>query len=73
MTCPKCGGKMRGKDTRYTPDNETIRKRVCDTCGHPIYTLEFEVEATEQLIADYKEAKKLKSREYRRKKKHDLS
>lgn len=73
MTCPKCGGRMLGKDTRYTPENETIRKRKCDKCGNIMYTLEFEVELTEQLIAASKEAKKLKSREYRRKKKYDLS
>ena len=72
MTCPKCGGRMRGKDTRCTPENETIRKRKCDDCGEIMFTLEFEVEPTKQLIADYMEVKKLYNREYRRKQR-DLS
>jgi transcriptional regulator NrdR family protein len=32
------------RDTRHTDDNEDLRRRVCKTCKHTFYTIEFEVE-----------------------------
>lgn len=44
MTCPDCGGKVDTKDTRHTPDNETLRLKECQVCGKRFKTIEFEAE-----------------------------
>ena len=42
MRCPKCEGKLAIKDKVVTSNDEVLRKRVCETCGHTLYTVEFE-------------------------------
>ena len=49
MVCPKCGGKIRVTDTFPTENNEIYRHRKCDVCCYSFYTVEFEVEYSEQL------------------------
>lgn len=45
MTCPKCGGKIDTKDTRHTPENETLRLKECRNCGRRFKSIEFETMA----------------------------
>ena len=59
---------MRGKRTHYTSENEIIRLRECPGCGHTSYTLEFEVDYTEDLRASISEAIKLHKQYYKEKK-----
>ena len=40
MICPKCGAKVRTKDTRPHPDNTNWRKKQCEGCGYRFQTVE---------------------------------
>jgi transcriptional regulator NrdR family protein len=67
MTCAKCGGKMRGKTTHYTDENEIVRMRKCATCGHTVHTLEFEVDYSEDLREIILESQRIRQKYYRSK------
>lgn len=48
MNCPKCKGKLTVCDTvDVEGTNEIYRKRKCLECGHIFFTVEFEVDYTE--------------------------
>lgn len=48
MNCPKCGGKLMVLDNvKNVDDNEIYRRKVCNSCGSVIFTVEYEVESTE--------------------------
>lgn len=49
MKCSKCGGKTKVMRPYHTSENETIRHRKCDSCGHDMYTVEAEVEYTDKI------------------------
>lgn len=50
MKCPKCGGKTRVRDNVNDEQaNERYRRRLCKSCGHEFYTIEFEIEDDDQL------------------------
>lgn len=54
MICPKCGGKTTVEDNSFNPDtNELSRRRRCKACNHEFFTMEFEVECTEQFKKDW--------------------
>ena len=55
ILCPKCGGKKTHIfDNAFNPEtNESYRKRRCTECSHVFFTVEFEVEATDPLKADF--------------------
>ena len=40
MTC-ECGGKFVVTDS-YTENQKVYRRRKCDTCGEPMFTIEME-------------------------------
>ena len=50
MECPECGYKTNIVKSVYNSDsNELYRKRRCAGCDSLFYTVEFEVELTEQI------------------------
>lgn len=49
MTCSECGGKLKAIDSVHTPEYEMYRLRRCDGCGRIIYTVEYEIEDTEDV------------------------
>lgn len=51
--CPKCRSLMKVRDTRHS-DGEIYRRRQCDTCGHTLFSLEFEVEDNDELRAAWR-------------------
>lgn len=52
MKCPKCGGKVFVTDTaQHTDANETYRRKMCQSCQNPFFTVEFEIENTKELRA----------------------
>lgn len=62
MICPKCGGKIKTNDVLNKPDtNEVYRKRVCTSCDHYFYTIEFEVEDNPQFQKEWKAARSAKN------------
>ena len=49
MYCPKCNGEAKVIDTvGNLEDKEVYRKRKCTVCGHVIYTVEIEVQQSNQ-------------------------
>ena len=56
MLCPKCGcEKTHTFDNAFNPEtNESYRRRRCTECSHAFFTVEFEVEETEQFGEDWK-------------------
>jgi len=41
MNCPKCShSRHRAAVTNSHPDDQIVRKRVCEACGHPWFTVE---------------------------------
>lgn len=49
MICPKCGGKLMVLDNvKNVDDNEIYRRKVCNSCGNVIFTVEYEVESNEE-------------------------
>ena len=54
MICPKCGEKTTVVDNSFNPGtNELSRRRRCKVCNHEFFTIEFEVECTEQFNKDW--------------------
>ena len=54
MKCPKCGGKVRVVDNvQNSIDNETYRRRICESCNYNFYTSEMEIEPTERFFEDW--------------------
>lgn len=53
MLCPKCNGKVLVTDTRGTPNNDIYRERKCVNCGYIFYTIEFEVESTDDFKKEW--------------------
>lgn len=54
MICPKCkNDSVYVRDTRHTDDNEDLRRRVCKTCKHTFYTIEFEVERDGDFLEEW--------------------
>lgn len=49
MVCSKCGGKTGVVDNSNT-DDEIYRIRMCKSCKRRFYTVEYEVEYSEDLI-----------------------
>ena len=49
MVCPRCNSKIRVVDTFQTCGNETYRRKKCDACSYAFYTIEFEVDYSEEL------------------------
>lgn len=78
MVCPKCGGNTTVFDNSFNPEvNEYYRKRTCLTCDHKFFTIEFEVEPTEQFQKDWLKHHRftrtnVKRKEDRRKRKEDM-
>jgi transcriptional regulator NrdR family protein len=71
MNCIKCGGKMRAKQTYRFPENETVRRRACEKCGHDIYTLEFEIEYTKQISKEIGNLLESRLQKYRKEHNND--
>ena len=46
MRCQKCGCETGVSDVVRVTD-EVYRKRVCKSCGHKFFTIEFEIEQDE--------------------------
>ena len=55
MICSMCGGQVSVTDSANKPDGEVYRRRKCKGCGRIFYTIEFEVEKTDQLMAEWYE------------------
>lgn len=50
MNCSKCNSKTVVFDGAYVPDtNERYRKRRCTKCDHVFFTVEFEVDDTDDV------------------------
>ena len=50
MMCPKCGGKTKVMDSRLAMDQDEevrVRRRTCESCGHILYTIEYEIDYTQ--------------------------
>lgn len=61
MRCPKCEGKLAIKDNVRSLHDELFRKRVCEKCGHTLYTVEFEVEANEKFMKEWRKCYRKKN------------
>ena len=59
MRCPECFGVVKALETVHTPENEILRRRKCDDCGHQLYTVEFEVEVTPSFLFKYSDCYRL--------------
>lgn len=53
INCPKCEGLLKIRDYSKSSDGDLYRRRVCNKCGHTIFTIEFEVEQTEDFKKDW--------------------
>lgn len=54
MVCPECGGKTTVFDSSFNPEtNEYSRRRRCLVCNFKFFTMEFEIEWTEQFEEDW--------------------
>ena len=66
MVCSKCNGKVRVADTFQTNNNETYRRKKCEDCSYNFYTIEFEVEYSEELEKElYDTPRRVKNRKAR--------
>lgn len=55
MICPNCGNRTKVCDTRFDQnENEIFRKRMCKTCSHEFFTVEFEIEKTNKFVTLWK-------------------
>lgn len=51
VTCTRCGGNSAVKDTRPNiHDKEVYRQRKCKSCGRIFYTIEREIQASDQFM-----------------------
>ena len=56
MRCPKCDFMTRITSMTVSDENEVYRRRKCCECGHKFFTIEFEIEETEQLKQEWPRA-----------------
>lgn len=55
MICPKCDNNSLVYDTRYEEEeNEVFRCRVCKSCSHKFFTIEFEIENNDKFNSIWK-------------------
>ena len=55
MNCPECNGKTHVLDVRHNIEsNETYRKIKCNSCGFEMFSVEFEAEADDQFLKDWR-------------------
>lgn len=55
MICPKCGKRLYVKDVRHDTElGETYRLYACKNCSFTTFTSEFEVDADDRFIADWR-------------------
>lgn len=56
LACPRCGGDAKVVDTvNNFFDDEVYRRRKCTDCGHIVYTVEREVQMSEQFLDRWNE------------------
>ena len=48
MNCPKCGGKIKTRDSRHINCEAVFRVRYCIDCGYKFETIEYEKELLEK-------------------------
>lgn len=53
MNCPKCKGPITTTDTVNTHANDIYKQKKCYKCGHVFYTVETEVEATDNFLEEW--------------------
>lgn len=55
MRCPRCNGKIETIQCVHTDENETYRRKQCQSCGHNFFTVEYEIENNAQFQKEWEQ------------------